>query len=230
MTTALDVITGAARLIGVAYKSEALSADEAADGLTALNDMLGTWSNDNLITYAFAEENFPLTSGTATYSIGSGQTFNTVRPITINYAYVRSGTIDYEVKIISPTEYDAITSKSVGGGIPLYLSYRNEYPNATLSVYPLPGSGYTLYLESNKPLIGPATLSTVFDFPPGWNRAVRFNLAVDLASEYGVPLPEQVPDIARKSLGAIKRNTSAQTGMPFRENSIEMPSVISGIA
>ena len=39
MTTALDLITGAARLLGVVRKGEALDDDEATDGLDALNEV-----------------------------------------------------------------------------------------------------------------------------------------------------------------------------------------------
>lgn len=228
MTTALDIITGAAKLLGVVYKSEALTADEAADGLVSLNDMLGTWSNDNLVTFAFAEESFPLSAGVSSYTIGTGQTFNTTRPVVINYAYVRLGSIDYELQIISPTEYDSISTKSVGGGIPRYMSYSNDYPSATINVYPVPSGGYTIFLESNKPLTGYATLTTTFAMPPGWNRAAKYNLALDMAPEFGVDPSAVIVDTARKSLGAIKRSTSANTSMPFRGDEVVKPYVLSG--
>lgn len=43
MATALDIITRAHRLLGVSGQGEALEAEMAADGLTALNAMLPGW-------------------------------------------------------------------------------------------------------------------------------------------------------------------------------------------
>ncbi len=43
MATTRDIITGAYRLTGIAAVDEDLSGDQAAYGLTALNDMLNGW-------------------------------------------------------------------------------------------------------------------------------------------------------------------------------------------
>lgn len=43
MTTVLDVITRAHRKLGVSGQGEALSAEMAAEGLAALNDMMAGW-------------------------------------------------------------------------------------------------------------------------------------------------------------------------------------------
>jgi len=43
MTTARDMITRSLRAIGVLHSTETPSADEALDGLSALNDMLNSW-------------------------------------------------------------------------------------------------------------------------------------------------------------------------------------------
>src|ERR1700761_935531 len=104
MTTALDIINGAARLAGITFKSEALDNDEAQDGLIQLNDLLDSWSNDDLITFALTLESFPLTTA-ASYTIGIGGNFNTSRPIDIKTAVVRYSTIDYPLTIISPEQY-----------------------------------------------------------------------------------------------------------------------------
>lgn len=213
MTTPLDIINGAARLIGVVFKSESLSDDEAADGLVALNDMLDTWSNDNLITYAYTLETFSLT-GAASYTIGSGGDFNTTRPINIVDAVVRYGSIDYPLTIISQEQYqEEIALKSTTSPVPKYLTYDNAYPLATIKMYYVPSAGSTLYLQTNKPLGNFASLTTTIALPPGWKRALKYNLAVDIAAEYGVEVPATVLRTANTSLGAIKRATSINNPM-----------------
>lgn len=228
MTAALDIITGAAKLIGVAYKSEALSADEAADGLVSLNDMLGEWSNDSLLIYSPTLEVFSLVSGTASYTIGSGQTFNTTRPITIKNAFVRLSSVDYPLTIISTVEYNAIPVKATSGP-PEYLVYNNAYPAGTIKLYPTPTGG-SLYIESNKPFTSFAALTTTVDLPPGWNKALRYNLALEMAPEYGVE-PAALAIIveqAKRSKGALKRSTSANIPMPLLSEFGGFVSILSG--
>ena len=227
MTSALEIITGAAKLIGVVFKSETLDADEANDGLAALNDMLESWSNEDLITYAMSTESFSLT-GASSYTIGTGGDFNTSRPIDINNALVRISNIDYTLEIIPQEVYQQIPFKSISTQIPGYLTYDNGYPLGTIKMYPIPLSGGTLVMQMNKVLTAIATLVTSVDFPPGWKRALRYNLAIELAGEYGVQVPQQVADIARKSLGNLKRATSVNRPLPMLANNPVQNNIFSG--
>lgn len=227
MTTALDLIVGAAKLLGVVFKSETLSDDEAQDGLIALNDMLDSWSNDNLLTYAYTLENFPLT-GAPSYTIGVGGVFNTSRPINIVDAVVRVGNVDYPLEIITPEQYQTgIGVKDVSSTIPKYLTYDNGYPLATMTFYTIPANG-TLYLQSNKPLNNLSSLISAVDLPPGFKRAIKSNLAMDLGPEYGVEVPPTVIAMAKSSLGAIRRAASINNAMPLMPSQITGENIYSG--
>lgn len=214
-TSALDIITGAAKLLGVTFKSEPLDSDEANDGLIALNDMLDSWSNDSLTASAYTLESFSLT-GAASYTMGVGGTFNTSRPINIVTAVVRISSVDYPLEIITQEQYQLeIPQKSISSQIPEVLTYDNGYPLATITMYAVPTSGSTLRLLSNKPLSNLSALTTTVDFPPGWKRALKNNLAIDLAPEYGVEPSASVVRNANQSLGAIKRANSINSAMPY---------------
>lgn len=227
-TSALDIITGAAKLIGVVFKSEQLSSDEANDGLVTLNDMLDTWSNDNLTTFSYTLENFSLT-GAASYTIGASGDFNTTRPINIVDAVVRLSLVDYPLSIITQEQYQTeISVKSISSSIPEYLTYDNNYPLGTIKMFAVPISGSTLYLQSNKPLNNLSALTTTISLPPGWKRALKYNLAIDMAPEYGVQASAEVIDTARKSLGAIKRSTAINNGMPLMPSQVGRYSIYSG--
>ena len=63
MTTARTIIKRAMQVAGILVKGEAPSADEADDGLTALNMMLSGWSNDSGLVYARAWQSFALVGG-----------------------------------------------------------------------------------------------------------------------------------------------------------------------
>lgn len=208
MTTALNLIEGAAKLIGVLNKGENLQPDDAADGLVALNDLLASWSNDSLLVYTRTEESFALVSGQAAYTIGVGQNFNTTRPTKIISAQIRDpGGIDFPVEIISDEDFQAISYKAAATPLPQYLNYTNAHPYSTINLAGTPNATYTLRLLTEKPLLSFATVNTTADLPAGWNKAIKFNLAVDMATEY-LGKNEIDPLVilgAKESKGTIKK-------------------------
>lgn len=204
MTTALGIITSAMRKNGALTKNETPSSDEANDGLEMINDFLSSLSNDTSKVYARAVEGFPLVGGTASYTIGTGATFNTTRPIKIISAYVRNGTTDDPIEIVTDQDYALITVKTTQG-TPSYLNYDNNFPTATIKLYPVPDSSDTLYLVSEKELTTITNLNTTISLPPGWKRMLIYNLAVEMAPEYGQPVTAELAEIASQSLSSVKR-------------------------
>ena len=202
-TTTLTIITKALQKNGVMTDSEVPSDSMANDGLDALNAMLGSWSNDSLSVYARTTESFTLVSGTASYTIGASQTFNTTRPIAIIDAYTREGTTDTRVEIITDKMYYDIADKS-STGQPKYLNYDNGFAAGTIRLYPSPDKAYSLYLLSEKPLSA-LTLNQTFSMPPGWERAMIYNLAMDLAPDYGQAITNDLKLIADQSKASIMR-------------------------
>lgn len=229
MTTyALDILTGAAKLLGVVFKGEALSADEAADGLVTLNDMLDSWSNDNLNTFVYANETFPLTGATS-YTMGVGGNFNTSRPINISAAVITIAGVDYDLIPITQEQYlKEVSNKSIISPIPQYLVYDNGYPLATINLFPNATAGSSIKILSNKPLANLSLLTSIVDMPPGWKRALKYNLAIELAPQYGVQIPQSVPPIAATSLGAIKRSVAINNAMPLMPSGVAAFSIYGG--
>jgi hypothetical protein len=222
MTTALGIIKSAMRKAGVLTKNETPSADEAQDALDTLNELIASISNDSLIVYARTVESFSLVAGTKSYTIGSGATFNTTRPIKIISAYIRSGTVDTPLHMVSDEQYATISVKSTGG-TPEYLNYTNAFPQATINLYPSPDSADTIYLVTEKELSSFALSDTV-SLPPGWKRMLIYNLAIELAPEYSQPVPVEVSQIARDSRGELKAAVMAakpmqwDTGLEYADN------------
>ena len=213
MTTALGIITSAMRKAGILTKGETPSADEANDALEMLNDLLASISNDSMVVYSRTDDTLQLTGGTGSYTIGTGATLNTVRPIKIIAAYVRSGGVDYPLRVVTDEQYATISFKSTGG-IPEFLNFSNGFPTATLKFYPVPASSYQLFLVSEKQL-SEFTLHQTVSLPPGWRRMLVYNLAVELAPEYGQAAPAETVQIARDSKGEIRAAVMAAKKMQW---------------
>lgn len=226
MTTARDIIKNALQLGGVITKNESPTGDEYDDALFTLNAMLSSWSNEALLTYYQEQESFPLTSGVGAYTIGTGATFNTAKPIKIVTAFARLADIDYDLTIITGTDFDEYITQKNLTGVPEYLFFDNNYPVATIKIWPIPTSTYTLFIRSEKELTQFPTLDTDVILPPGWELALYTNLSSLIMPTYGQPVNPKVEDMALNSLGAIKlavaknKSMDAQPLSNYNDNDI----------
>lgn len=216
MTTALELLTGSLKLLGVVTKTKPISADEAEDGLGRLNELLESWANDTLLAYTRVWESFPLSAGVGSYTIGTGQTFNTARPVSIVSAYVRNQTTDYPLMMIRDEDYARIDTKSTTSQTPQYLNYDQGFPVGTIRLWEVPSAGLTLYMQSEKVLTSFADLSSDVSLPPGWAKALRYALAIDLAPEYGIAVSGEVANQAAESKYLLK--SQAEQGRPILLN------------
>lgn len=202
MTTARDIVKKSMQKAGVLIMREDPSSEEANDGLDALNAMLSSWSNFTNNIYARVWQTFSLTGGVGEYLMGTGQTFNTVRPIQILQAYVRQATTDYDVIIINDEQFNGITDKSIQGQ-PQYLNNDNAMPVVKIRLWPIPSMNYSLFLLSEKEL-GQFDLDDTIILPPGWEQALIDNLSVRLCPLYGQPVSEDLRADATESKESIQ--------------------------
>jgi hypothetical protein len=72
-------------------------------------------------------------------------------------------------------------------------------------IYPVPTRVLEFHFVSVEQLSRPAILATNLTFPPGYLRAFRYNLACELAPEFGVEPSRQVQRIAMTSKRNLKR-------------------------
>lgn len=226
MTTARSIIKKSLQKIGALVKSEEPAADESADGLSALNALMASWSNDSLNEYARTLETFSLTSA-ANYTIGSGGNFNTVRPSNIVSATVRSGDIDYVVTVIDDETYNSISYKGLTG-IPEFLNYSNAYPLGVIKLYPRDSGVLSITLLTEKPLTEFASLDTDMSLPDGWERALIYNLALELAPEYNMKPDAYIAKVAQESLGMIRGKVAQVRGMDAFPDGVQVRNIYSG--
>lgn len=206
--TGRDLVSASLRLIGALAPGETLEAQEATDGLAALNRMIGSWSTESLLIFARVRESFAITASVQSYTMGVGGDFNTSRPQKIDEAYLSvagSTTVEYPVRILSLSEWASIGVKSISSEIVTDLYAEGTYPLETINLYPNPSVANSLVLWSWKPLTSVTTLDTVISLPPGYEEALIYNLAIRLSPEYGRPVVAEVASIATDSKAAIKR-------------------------
>ena len=221
ISTAQDYITKAFVKIGVGAMGEPLTAQMLSDALDSLNAMLDSWSGRSLLTSAQIRESFPLVAFQTTYTIGIGGTFNTTKPFEIASAFIRDlNGLDYPVDPVSRGLYDGygdkaltpITSAAARPRVLFYDPGMTQQANqlGTIYMYPVPDatSPYTLFLESEKPWTEFASLSTAVTFPPAYNRAIIYNLALELLTEYPHEVSPTLAYIAKEAMRIVEQVNS----------------------
>lgn len=204
MTTALQLITTAAKNIKAIGGDEALTNTEANDGLVLLNAMLDSWWIDRLAVYQVQLENFSLTSGQGSRTIGATGQWVTTRPERIESAFIRQNSIDWPLIQYTFDQYDAIPVKTTQGQ-PQYFFYDPAYPTATIYFYFVPSSTYTVYFRSWKRLQNFASLTEDMALPSGYERAIYWNLAVEMFPQFmDGEVPGTVLRQAMLSKGAVQ--------------------------
>ena len=187
MTTAYDIITRALRSINVLGVGETPDAATAQDALDSLNDVLEGWANETLMVYSSTTESFPLLAGVGTYTMGPSGDFDTTRPTTINDAWVRWNDVDYPLQILTQREYSEIPLKSTLTNIPSAIYVNTGFPQNTVYLWCVPNvSGNSIFFNTLKPFTSFTSLTDTVNFPPGYSKAMRYALAVEMMPEYGV--------------------------------------------
>lgn len=210
--SAADIIRSAFKLIGVLGESEAGSAAMINDGLSRLNDLVDAWGAERLTIYTTDRNVYTLTSGQQTYTIGPGADFNQARPMWIPYAgFISQVTQPYPLEtplsIWTIQQWAGIPTKTgIFTTIPEGIYYDGGFPLGKISFWPIfqTGGAGQVALYTPTALTGFNDLVTQHTFPPAYMRALRYNLAVELAPEFGRPIMPEVTKMAGDFLQKLK--------------------------
>lgn len=189
-------------------EGEAPSSDTAIDALSALNQMLDSWSVERLSVYSTQDQVFTWPSDQITRTLGPTGDFVGNRPVTLDdstYFVDPSNGVSFGVKMINQQQYNGIAVKTVTSTYPQVMWVNMEHPDISMTIYPKPTRALEWHFVSVQELSQPATLATELTFPPGYLRAFKYNLAAEIAAEFGVEPSPQVKRIAMSSKRNIKR-------------------------
>jgi len=220
METAGDLINGALRLLGVLAEGETPSAETSQDALRAMDQMIDSWNTERLSVFSTQDQVFTWPAGQLSRTMGPSGDFVGNRPVLLDDAtyFKDPGTgISYGIKFINQQQYDGIAVKTVTSTFPQVIFVNMTYPDIEMYIYPRPTRALEWHFISVEELTQPATLDTNLTFPPGYLRAFRYNLACELAPEFGVEPSPQVQRIAMTSKRNLKRinNPDDIMSMPY---------------
>jgi len=220
MSTAGDQINRSLRLLGVLAEGETPSASVSADALLSMQQMIDSWNTEKLSTFSTQDQVFTWPATQISRTLGPSGNFVGNRPIILeDSTYFRDPltNVSYGIKIINQQQYDGIAVKTVTSTYPQVLWINMTYPDIEMYVFPVPIRDLEWHFISVEELTQPALLATELYFPPGYMRAFTYNLACEIAPEFGVEPSAQVKRIAMTSKRNLKRINNPQDlmSMPY---------------
>lgn len=213
MSTTRDLINGSARLINIVQKGEVLDADDMDVAVYALKGMQESWSNNRLMIYHINQYEFPLQESKRTYTLGPGGDWDVERPMKIENmtARLQRGSlqqVDIIVRGLTVHEYQGIGVKNTPSTFPFAYYDDNAYPLRNVTFFPVPLGPCSIVLWLREPLLDLTDIDAEVNYPPGYERAFRYNLAVELAPEYGKQVSQEILMKANTSFQELERLNS----------------------
>lgn len=220
MTTARDVIYDAHRLLKLFDSGNVAPEAAYQDNLRTLNQMLDSWSTERLAVFSTQDQTLTWPASTISRTLGPTGDLVGTRPILLDdstYFRDASTNVSYGVKFINQQQYDGIAVKTVTSTYPQVMFINMTYPDIEMYLYPVPSRALEFHFISVEPLTQVATLDTEMTFPPGYLRAFRYNLACELAPEFGLEPSSQTQRIAMTAKRDLKRinNPDDVLSMPY---------------
>lgn len=220
MATISDVITDALTRIGAIAAGETPSAADMNIGYSVLNTLNDGFTTQRLTMPYVRREVFPITSGTGSYTIGVGATWNTIRPNFLKQANYQdtsqSPTLEYQLgPVLNSDLYAAIPLKGLTSYLPTDVYYEPwSYASpgfGTVHFYPIPTCTTlqaVLYLPTAVAAF--SSQSATLIVPQGFQRFLTLSLAYELCPIFSKPASQDLKDQLAGATRDIKRVIAAQ--------------------
>jgi len=211
MTTAIGMITRAMKLAGVIGSGETPSDAEASDCLASLNSMLDSWALERLFVYSISEASVSWASGQQSRTVGpTGNFVTSTLPVRIDESsYFLNSNISYPVKFINQDDFAGIPNKQTTSTFPFWMYVQYGTTTHTIYAYPIPQSTITFLLRYWSGLQSFASLTDTLTLPPGYERAIVYSLAEEIAPQFGIAVQPQMAKTAMAARKNLKRINSA---------------------
>jgi hypothetical protein len=228
-TLVSDLITQACRRINVIQEGQFPTAAMMDDAFARFNDLIDSiCGNDALLIYTITRATWTITSAKGTtanpYTVGNGGDININRPTFLPDGAVRyqntavTPTLEYPLTSLTDDAWRLIPQKDLTGTLPTSAYYNPTFAGGL-------GSLYLWLVPTQSNLQGviyyPAqvtrfnSLSDTIALPPGYNRFLRDNLAVELAAEFreNIPVDPTLLQSAAQSKALLKRKNERMSDL-----------------
>ena len=219
--TAYDAVAAALRYLGVYRIGQSIGADDGEVGLSTLNAMRGAWAADGIALHGTAILD-GTTESTGRITFGTGGDVAT-RPVDFIEVIDRTDAAPCILYRRTWAEYEALGLDV--GGPPSVWAWDAASPLSTLATWPR-SANRSIRAVVESPLPAIAALSNTIPDPPEYDELTALGLAVRLAPQYAMPVPDTVAALFASRWQAVTmRNASRRIPRAVSElaGSVESP-------
>lgn len=187
-------IAASLRKLNVLAAGQTPSVEDYDNGTLAFNALIGQYRALGMPLWARNTYSFSPVLNTVNYNIGTGQTLNTPYPVRMLQAFRQDSgnTTKIQMEVVPNYNFNLFPTSS--GGMPIQLTYQPKVNFGTISLWPTPDATAvtsTVTIVYQRPTEYMGGLNDTLDMPEEWYNAIIYNLAVLLAPEWGIPLPDR---------------------------------------
>ena len=177
-------------------------------------------SSEKGILFYTPINSFSLDKSKAIYTIGDGEDFDIKIPFYISNMYVNYGSVSSSiVSSISEDEYFRKSVKSAEA-IPNAFFFNKGYPSGDIYFYPTPNSNMSIVMSSYHSFDEYQSATDEINLAPFYLRAIKFNLALDYATEYDLELGTTVKSRATTSFQYLKNVSRKAPARTYVDNAL----------
>lgn len=218
--TGLTIVTDALLTLNVFGAGDPLPADDAAFVLGVMNATIDLWNADGVSSYGENFDRYTLVPNLSPHTIGPTGTFVIgQRPEAIDGANVILGSgasaVRYGLDLIDDAADFAIPLPGMTSTLPRYLNYARDVPNGQIFLWPVPTAANTLELMT-RTLLASLLLTSVFQLPAGYQRALTLTVAEEIATAYEKQVPVQVQRTAARARATLWAANAVSPGITTR--------------
>lgn len=207
-------LASAAAVTGITRSGYTATVDQTAHGLSVGDEALIQGANELLYNGLQTVATVP-DADTWTYTVEGTPT--TPATGTITASALDGQPVEIPRAVITDEAYRSINIKNLPNAEFTNVYYRPTYPFGQIVLWPKPNTTINqlvLYLQNV--FTGFADLTTEYAYPelPGYAEALQYNIAVRLSTPYARPLPPTIADLAKETLGLIKRANNKLVDVP----------------
>ena len=131
------------------------------------------------------------------------------RPLLITRGFTRFNQLDFTLDVAATQkQYTELLYKAQPGPWPTLAWYNNTFPYGILNAYQAPGNNGELHLFCET-ILNNLTLNQPLSMPQGYNRALKWLLAIEICAEYGYPISEAMKRNGTEAMTLIKARNAA---------------------
>lgn len=186
------IITGALRKIGVVGEGQTPNATQIQEASEALGPLIQELSTIGMPLWRRKHLNLPMVTGKNTYTIGVGQEVDAPFPLKLHQVNLLVGDSGSQINIDIKSDYDFNRLPIYAQGTVVTVKYQPYINYGVLTVWPTPLTPQqNMILVYQEPFDVFTDGTDDADFPQEWQNALIYQLALILADEYALPLPDK---------------------------------------